>query len=199
MINAVGLANPASPPCDAIIFHGSRTHSRERRKYRERRRLRRRGISRTSSRSLEEAMAGELAAALDGFELNVELPEYQGRRDGVRRRSGASGARSLRRRAAATHAPAVRQVLADAAGHRRAAQSRPMPGADGITVVNTIPGLVIDVDRRRPALGFGSGGVSGPASCPSACSRRGRSDAPSTLPVIGVGGVSLRRRPRCST
>ena len=39
-------------------------------------------------------------------------------------------------------------------------------GADAISVVNTIPGLVIDVEHRRPALGFGAGGVSGPAILP---------------------------------
>src|SRR5262249_15670579 len=39
-------------------------------------------------------------------------------------------------------------------------------GADGITLVNTIPGLVVDVERRRSALGFGTGGVSGTALLP---------------------------------
>jgi len=35
-----------------------------------------------------------------------------------------------------------------------------------LTLVNTIPGLVIDVAHRRPALGFGTGGVSGTALLP---------------------------------
>jgi dihydroorotate dehydrogenase (NAD+) catalytic subunit len=62
-------------------------------------------------------------------------------------------------------------------------------GADGITVVNTMPGLVIDVERRRPMLGFGSGGVSGPG--PAGGRRAGRvARAPGgRVPVIGAGGV----------
>ena len=51
-------------------------------------------------------------------------------------------------------------TLSDIAGAARIAVDA---GADGITVVNTLPGLVIDVERRRPAVGFGTGGVSGRA------------------------------------
>ncbi len=63
-------------------------------------------------------------------------------------------------------------------------------GADGITVVNTIPGLSIDVATRRPRVGFGSGGVSGSALLPVGVLATHRVRSAVTLPIIGVGGVA---------
>jgi len=63
-------------------------------------------------------------------------------------------------------------------------------GAEAVTVANTLTGMVIDVDRRRPALGGGGGGVSGPAIHPVAV--RAVYDVYSALPdlpIVGVGGV----------
>jgi dihydroorotate dehydrogenase (NAD+) catalytic subunit len=61
---------------------------------------------------------------------------------------------------------------------------------DGITVINTIPGLVIDVDRRKPAVGFGTGGVSGRAILPVGVLATWRVSRAVKLPVIGLGGVT---------
>ncbi len=63
-------------------------------------------------------------------------------------------------------------------------------GADAVTLVNTIPGLVIDVDRRRPALGFGTGGVSGAALMPVGVLATWKVRRAVGLPIMGVGGVS---------
>ena len=63
-------------------------------------------------------------------------------------------------------------------------------GADGITVVNTIPGLVIDIERRRPALGFGTGGVSGPGLLPVGVLATWKVRRATPVPIIGVGGAS---------
>jgi dihydroorotate dehydrogenase (NAD+) catalytic subunit len=64
-------------------------------------------------------------------------------------------------------------------------------GAEAVTLTNTVPGLVIDVEARRPILGGGSGGVSGPAIHPVAVKavydcRAALPDAP----IIGVGGIA---------
>jgi dihydroorotate dehydrogenase (NAD+) catalytic subunit len=63
-------------------------------------------------------------------------------------------------------------------------------GADAISVVNTIPGLVIDVERRRPMLGFGTGGVSGPAILPVGVLATWKVRRAVNVPVLGLGGVS---------
>ena len=63
-------------------------------------------------------------------------------------------------------------------------------GADGLTLVNTVLALVIDAETRRPVLGGGGGGLSGPAIKPIALRavRTVTRELPDT-PVIGTGGV----------
>lgn len=63
-------------------------------------------------------------------------------------------------------------------------------GAEAVTVANTLMGMVIDIDARRPLLGGGGGGVSGPAIHPVAV--RAVYDVHAALPdlpIVGVGGV----------
>jgi dihydroorotate dehydrogenase (NAD+) catalytic subunit len=64
-------------------------------------------------------------------------------------------------------------------------------GAEAVTLVNTMMGMVIDTDTRRPRLGAGGGGLSGPAIHPIAV--RAVYDVHAALPdlpIIGVGGVA---------
>jgi dihydroorotate dehydrogenase (NAD+) catalytic subunit len=63
-------------------------------------------------------------------------------------------------------------------------------GADGLTLINTIPGMLIDVERRRPRLGFGTGGVSGAAILPVGVLATWKASRAVHVPIIGVGGVS---------
>ncbi len=64
-------------------------------------------------------------------------------------------------------------------------------GATGVTLINTMPGLVVDTERRAPRIGFGTGGVSGPALLPVGvlAVRRVRQALPD-IPIVGLGGVS---------
>ena len=63
-------------------------------------------------------------------------------------------------------------------------------GADGLSCVNTLLGLVIDVEARRPRLGFGTGGLSGPAIRPVAVRMAWQAARAVGIPVIGIGGIS---------
>lgn len=63
-------------------------------------------------------------------------------------------------------------------------------GADAISVVNTLPGLVIDVEARKPRIGFGSGGASGAALLPIGVLATHRVRRAVGLPILGVGGVT---------
>jgi len=66
-------------------------------------------------------------------------------------------------------------------------------GADALCCVNTLPGLAIDVESRRPLLGAGPGGLSGPALRPLAVWSTWRVARATPLPVIGAGGVRTAR------
>jgi dihydroorotate dehydrogenase (NAD+) catalytic subunit len=78
--------------------------------------------------------------------------------------------------------------VADIVAVARAVQGA---GAAAVTLINTLFGMVIDIERRAPVLGAGGGGLSGPAIHPVAVRavydvRRAIPD----LPIVGVGGVS---------
>ena len=78
--------------------------------------------------------------------------------------------------------------VADLASIARAAVDA---GAEAVTLINTVLGMVIDVETRRPLLGGGGGGLSGPAIHPVAV--RAVHDvraAHRDIPIVGVGGVA---------
>jgi dihydroorotate dehydrogenase (NAD+) catalytic subunit len=126
---------------------------------------------------------------VDAFELNVSCPNTKagGMEFGADREI--LGELIVRARAATAKPLFVKlsPTLSDIAGTARAAVDA---GADGLTLVNTIPGLVIDIEKRRPALGFGTGGVSGPGLLPVGVLAVWKVTRAVNVPVIGVGGVS---------
>jgi dihydroorotate dehydrogenase (NAD+) catalytic subunit len=63
-------------------------------------------------------------------------------------------------------------------------------GADGLSCINTLLGLAIDVERRRPRLGFGTGGLSGPAIRPVAVRMAWQAARAVKIPVFGIGGIA---------
>ncbi|HBO46828.1 MULTISPECIES: dihydroorotate dehydrogenase [Pediococcus] len=63
-------------------------------------------------------------------------------------------------------------------------------GAAGLTMINTLTGLSIDLKTRKPALANGTGGLSGPALKPIALAMIHKVHETCQLPIIGVGGVS---------
>lgn len=63
-------------------------------------------------------------------------------------------------------------------------------GADGVTCINTVVGMVIDVARKRPVLPGGTGGLSGPAILPIGVAAVYRVSRSVSIPVIGVGGIA---------
>jgi dihydroorotate dehydrogenase (NAD+) catalytic subunit len=65
-------------------------------------------------------------------------------------------------------------------------------GADGLSLVNTIRGLVLD-DHLRPVLARGAGGLSGPALRPIALAAVHACRRASALPIVGMGGVTSGR------
>jgi dihydroorotate dehydrogenase (NAD+) catalytic subunit len=137
------------------------------------------------------AQLGDAAGVdgVDGFELNVSCPNTKagGLEFGADPRALAEVVRGAR---AATRLPLfvkLSPALADIAGAAKIAVDA---GADAISLVNTMPGLVIDVERRRPALGFGTGGLSGAALLPIGVRATWMVRRAVSVPIVGVGGIS---------
>ena len=63
-------------------------------------------------------------------------------------------------------------------------------GADGVSLINTLLGMAVDVERRRPLVAMGMGGLSGPAVKPVALAMTYQVCRAVKLPVIGLGGIS---------
>lgn len=63
-------------------------------------------------------------------------------------------------------------------------------GADAVSLINTLPSMIIDIDTQKPLLGGIKGGLSGPAIKPIAVKAIYDVYKVLTIPIIGVGGVS---------
>lgn len=69
-------------------------------------------------------------------------------------------------------------------------QAAEASGADGLTLVNTLPGLVLDPHTHRAVLGAGAGGMSGPALRAVGVHATWRAHGMTQLPLVGVGGIA---------
>lgn len=188
MINAVGLANPGLEAVRRDHLPWLASHYPQTRKI----------INVVGSTvdeylavvtGLDEGLESGFSAAADALELNVSCPNVRAGglefgADPVALEALVSGARRRTKRPLIVKLSPTLPNIGDTA--RLAADA----GADAISVVNTIPGLVIDIERRRPALGFGSGGVSGRAILPVGVLATWKVRKAVNLPIFGVGGVS---------
>jgi len=66
-------------------------------------------------------------------------------------------------------------------------------GSDAISLINTLTGMVVDVEKRRPVLATGTGGLSGPAIRPVAVRMVWQASRAARVPVIGMGGIMTAR------
>ncbi len=136
-----------------------------------------------------EVVAGlEDVEGIAALELNLSCPNTSaggiefGAEPGTVRAIVAGCRRATRRPLIAKLSP----VLPDIAGMALVARDA---GADGVTVVNTLPGFLLG-DDGRPRLGNGTGGISGPALLPvGVLATRRIVERSGGMPVIGVGGV----------
>jgi dihydroorotate dehydrogenase (NAD+) catalytic subunit len=131
----------------------------------------------------------EGAAGVHGFELNVSCPNTKagGVEFGADPRALREVVRSAR---AATRLPIFVKLSPALAEIAEAAKIAVDAGADAITLVNTLPALAIDIERRRPALGFGTGGLSGAALLPVGVRATWLVHRAVDVPILGVGGIS---------
>ena len=126
---------------------------------------------------------------IDAFELNVSCPNVKA--GGMEFGADSAVLSALISRArAATAKPLFVKLSPTLPSIGDTARAASFAGADGISVINTIPGLVVDVETRRPALGFGSGGVSGPGLLPVGVLAVRKVSQAVDVPIVGVGGVS---------
>jgi dihydroorotate dehydrogenase (NAD+) catalytic subunit len=132
----------------------------------------------------------EDAEGLAGYELNVSCPNTKhggmqfGADPGLLAEVVQACKRVVKRRPLLVK---LSPNVADIAGMAQAAEQA---GADAISLVNTFVGLAIDARERRPRLGAGFGGLSGPAIKPLALRMVYQAARAVRIPVIGMGGIA---------
>jgi dihydroorotate dehydrogenase (NAD+) catalytic subunit len=137
----------------------------------------------------EVARACDAAPGIHGLEINISCPNVKkgGMAFGGDPSMTHAVVSAVRRVTKLPVIPKLSPNVGDIAVFARAAEEA---GADALSCINTLLGLAIDVETRRPRLGFGTGGLSGPAIRPVAVRMAWQAARAVRIPVIGIGGIS---------
>ncbi len=184
MINAIGLANPGLDEVRRDYLPWLPAHHPGTRVF-----VNVVGNSIDDFAAVVDAIDG--MPGIDGFELNVSCPNVKagGLEFGADQRALAALVAAARGKTSRPIFVKLSPTLG--AGIADTAKVAVDAGATGLTLVNTMPGLVIDTRRRKPKINFGSGGLSGPAVLPIGLLATWRvSRALPGVPLMGLGGVS---------
>lgn len=148
----------------------------------------------TTSEYVQLAEILEGVAGVAGIEVNVSCPNVLegGAVFGASAEAVAGVTAAVRR---ATTLPLIVKLSPNSGDARPTALAAASAGADAISLINTITGMLIDIEMRQPVLANGTGGLSGPAVKPIALrmvyevARELRSSYPH-VPIIGIGGIT---------
>ena len=137
----------------------------------------------------------ECAARIDALdnipaiELNISCPDVKdgGMAFGVTCEGAASVVKAVRKRYNKTLIVKLSPNVTNIADIARAVEAE---GADSVSLINTLMGMAIDIERRQPMLSISTGGLSGPAVKPVAVRMVWQVAKAVDIPVIGLGGIS---------
>jgi dihydroorotate dehydrogenase (NAD+) catalytic subunit len=144
------------------------------------------------------AAADEYAAVLDkleacdgiwGYEINVSCPnvKHGGMAFGTDPALVERLTAGLRGR---TTKPLIVKLTPNVTDIRDVAKAAQEGGADAVSCINTLVGMVIDVAAKKPVLPLGTGGLSGPAIRPVGVAATYAVSRAVSIPVIGIGGIT---------
>lgn len=136
-------------------------------------------------------LAAELSRVegVAAIEANISCPniEEDGKAFAMHARSTAAVVKALR---ASTSLPLWVKLTPNTGEIANVARAAQEEGADAIVAANTILGMAIDIDTRRPKLGNVMGGMSGPAIKPIVVRMVYQCHRAVSIPIIGCGGIS---------
>ena len=180
MLNAVGLQNPG---VDAVIRDEL---SRLREVFHKP------VMANIAARSpLEYAEAAEKLAQQEQvgwLEVNISCPNVRcgGMSFGADPKAAAEVTRAVR---AVTKKPVIMKLSPNVTDIAEIARACEDAGADGISLINTLLGMRIDLNSKKPLLANTTGGLSGPAVFPVALRMVWQVYKAVKIPIIGIGGI----------
>ena len=130
--------------------------------------------------------------AVAALEINISCPNVkeEGIVFGSSPESAALVTASVRK---ATEKPLIMKLSPNVTDIAAIARAVEEAGADGVSLINTLTGMVVDVELRRPMLANITGGLSGPAVRPVAVRMVHEVARAVSIPVIGMGGIFSAR------
>lgn len=126
---------------------------------------------------------------IPGIELNISCPNVKqgGMAFGVQAQSAAEVVAAVRKAYPKTLIVKLSPNVTDVTEIARAVEAA---GADSVSLINTLLGMAIDSERRRPLLSTITGGMSGPAVKPIALRMVWQVAKAVKIPVVGIGGIT---------
>ncbi|OGN96262.1 MAG: dihydroorotate dehydrogenase B catalytic subunit [Chloroflexi bacterium RBG_13_51_36] len=126
---------------------------------------------------------------VSGIELNISCPNISagGMEFGTDPRLAARVTSATK---AVTTLPVIVKLSPNVTDLKGIASAVEEAGADAISLINTLKGMAIDIDRRKPRLGNIAGGLSGPAVKPVALYMVFEAARVAHIPVVGCGGIT---------
>lgn len=125
---------------------------------------------------------------IPAIELNISCPNVRqgGMAFGVTCAGAASVVKAVRARYDKTMIVKLSPNVTDIAEIARAVEAE---GADSVSLINTLMGMAIDIEKRKPLLSINTGGLSGPAVKPVALRMVWQVAKAVKIPVVGLGGI----------
>lgn len=184
MLNAVGLQNPG-------IDHVLAYELPQMKQY-----FHKPVMANVSGFSVEDYV--EVCRRLDGeeqvgwLEVNISCPNVHGggMSFGTDPASAAEVTRAVK---AVTDKPVIVKLSPNVTDIAAIARACEAAGADGISLINTVLGMRLDLARRKPLLANTTGGMSGPAIFPLAVRMVYQVYEAVSIPIVGMGGVTCAR------
>lgn len=149
-------------------------------------------IANVAGRTLEDY--GKICKRLDGLvdfiELNISCPNVKagGMAFGIKPESIKEVTKTAK--ASLSKTPLIVKLSPNVESIAVNAQAAQSGGADCISLINTLTGMVIDVERRKPLIANNTGGVSGAGIKPVAVRMVYEAAHAVNIPVIGMGGIT---------
>lgn len=137
---------------------------------------------------------GEIVARLenhlrvDAFELNVSCPNVKegGIAFGQEPKMTFEVVRTVREK---TQKPVIVKLTPNVTHIGELANAAVEGGADAISLINTVTGMAVDIETKRPSIARGLAGLSGPAIKPIALAKVYEAKQAVKVPIIGIGGI----------
>ncbi len=125
---------------------------------------------------------------IPAIELNISCPNVRqgGMAFGVTTSGAASVVKAVREVYHKTLIVKLSPNVTDIADIARACEAE---GADSVSLINTLMGMAVDIERRQPLLSIATGGLSGPAVKPVALRMVWQVSKAVKIPVVGLGGI----------